>query len=323
MRLKGLWAVVALMVMPLAAHAASCVSQGELTAQDRASLGAASGRLLQAVFAQNASALQAELLPAEAGSWEGIRGAVEQSADLLKNGQPKLRNLYLLDASAQTETADTQFFCSNASGSLTVTVNMQALPPGRYAVALADAAGAPLAGQISLILAWDGKAWKLAGLSLRQGAFRGHDGVWYWQHARALGSADAWSAWFSYEAARYLLVPVDFLGSPNLDKLKQEQSQLVNGPQVAFPYKLPDGDRTWTIEAVILDASLREPDLAVLYTSTGVTDSAALRTEATAVLSTFLKSQPGLRQNFHGLWAVASKNGKPSPILELPMEKIP
>lgn len=318
-----LWmAAVALSMMPLAAQAATCVAQSELSSADRNAIGVAAQRMLSAVFAQDTASLQMSLLPAEAGSWESIKSAVEQSSDLLKNGQPKLRNVYLLDASAEPGTADTQFSCTNAAGTQTVTLNMASLPPGRYAVVLADAEGAPLAGQIGLILAQQGNRWMLAGLSLRQGAFHGRDGIWYWQHARALGSADGWSAWFSYEAARYLLLPVDFVDSPNLAKLKQEQTQLDNSPQTAFPYKLPDGDRTWTIEAVILDASLREPDLAVLYTSTGVTDPAALRTEAIAVLSAFLKSQPGLRENFHGLWAVASKNGKPSPILELPMNKI-
>jgi hypothetical protein len=56
---------------------------------------------------------------------------------------------------------DTQFFCSNAAGSLTVTINMSALPPGRYAVVLADAVGAPLAGQIGLI--WHGTARRWRG----------------------------------------------------------------------------------------------------------------------------------------------------------------
>jgi len=120
-----------------------------------------------------------------------------------------------------------------------------------------------------------------------------------------------------------VLLPVDFLSSPNLDKLHQEQSQVVNGPQAAFPYKIPDGDRTWKVTAVLFDASLRQPDLAVVYESTGVTDPAAQRTEAMAVLSAFLKTQPGLRQNFHGLWAVASVGAKQTPVMELPMEKIP
>jgi hypothetical protein len=308
---------------PAVARAVSCVGQGELSAPDRAALSAAAGPLLQAVFSADTGGLHAALLPAEAGAWDGIRGAVEQSADLLKNGQPKLRNIYLLDASMQPTAADTQFFCTSANGALTVSINMPALPPGKYAVILADAEGAPLAGQIGLILAQDAGAWKLAGLSIRQGSLSGHDGVWYWSRARSLAQSDGWTAFYLYETARSLLLPVDFLSSPNLDKLHTEQQQVLNGPQTAFPYKVPDGDRTWKILAVAFDASLRQPDLAVMYEGTGVTDPAAQRTEANAVLSAFLKTQPGLRANFHGLWAVASTGGKTTPVMELPMEKIP
>jgi len=308
---------------PLMSRAATCVGQAELAAQDRTALSGVAGQMLQSIFSGDTAPLHALLHPAEAGSWDGMRSAVEQSADLLKNGQPKLRNLYLLDASTQAAPADTQFFCTSANGSLTVTIAMPALPPGKYAVVLADADAAPLAGQIGLILALDAGTWKLAGLSIRPGSLAGHDGVWYWGRARTLAQSDGWTAFYLYEAARSLLLPVDFLSSPNLDKLRNEQQQVVNGPQVAFPYKVPDGDRTWKIMAVLFDDSLRQPDLAVLYESTGVTDPAAQRTEATAVLSAFLKTQPGLRTNFHGLWAVSSSNGKQTPVMELPMEKIP
>lgn len=308
---------------PWAAQAASCVGQADLSAQDRVTLSGVAGQLLQSVFTGDTASLRLSLLPSEAGAWENIRGAVEQSGDLLKNGHPKLRNLYLLDASMQTAPADTQFFCTSANGALTVSLSMPALPPGKYAVILADAEGAPLAGQIGLILAADAGAWKLAGLSIRQGSLNGRDGVWFWSRARTLAQTDGWTAFYLYEAARSLLLSVDFIGSPNLDKLRGEQQQVANGPQAAFPYKLPSGDRTWKILAVLFDDSLRQPDLAVLFESTGVTDPAAQRTEATAVLSAFLKTQPGLRANFHGLWAVASSNGKQTPIMELPMEKIP
>ena len=118
-------------------------------------------------------------------------------------------------------------------------------------------------------------------------------------------TVDPWSAWYCYDAARYLLLPLDFLSSPNLEKLQQEQSQIQNSPQSAFPYSLADGDRTWKVDAVVLDPSLHHADLAVVYESTGVTDPAAQRTEAIAVFSAFLKAQPGMRQNFHGLWAYA------------------
>jgi hypothetical protein len=328
----AVWVVSALVAWPLESRAASCTTQGELQAQDRNALTLAAGRLAVAVLGQDYATLQAALLPVEAGDWSEIHDSVELGAPLVKGGQVQVRNVYLLDASTLTAPADTQFFCSNASGSLTVTMNMRALPAGRYAVVLADAAGAPQGGQLGIVLAWDPTgatpAWKLAGLTVRQGNFGGHDGVWYWSRARELVKEDqprtnSWPAWFSYEAARYLLLPVDFISSPNLEKLGQEQAQIKDSPQDVFPYALQEGDRTWKIDSVRLDASLREPDLAVTYESTGVTDPAAARTEAVAVLSALLKAQPGLRQNFHGLWAIAMKDGKRSPVIELPMAQIP
>ena len=97
----------------------------------------------------------------------------------MKGGQAQIQAIYLLDASSQTETTDDQFFCSNANGSLTVTVSMHALPPGKYAVVLANAAGAPLGGQLGLIVVWDptgaNPSWKLGGVSVRQGITEGHD----------------------------------------------------------------------------------------------------------------------------------------------------
>ena len=322
------WAAAALLAVPSAGLAANCTTQAELLPQDRNALAATAGRLSEAVLQQDYATLRAALLPAEAQEWDGIRGAVEQAVPLVKGGQVQLRSLYLLDASSLAAPADTQFFCSNASGALTVTITMRALPPGRYAVALADAAGAPLGGRLGLILAWDGRGlvpgWKLGGLFVRQGIFDGHDGVWYWARARELAKEDLpWSAWYCYEAARSLLVPVDFLSSPNLEKLGGEQAQIKNSPLDAFPYSLPDGSRTWKIDAVRLDTTLRQADLGVTYESTGVTDPAALRTEAVAVLSALLKAQPGLRENFHGLWAYAVKDGKPTPVIELPMAQIP
>jgi hypothetical protein len=309
--------------LPIASQAATCTSQGELSPQDRATLTTLAGRIADAVISQDINSLQAALLPAESAEWNGIRGAIEQAAPIVKGGKTQLRNLYLLDASSQTAPADTQFFCSSPNGAITVSINMHALPPGRYAIALADAVGAQLAGQMGIVLAWDGSAWRFAGLSTHQGVFDGHDGLWYWTRARGLAKVDPWSAWYSYDAARFLLLPLDYISSPNLDKLQKEQSEIQNSPQSAFPYTLRAGDRTWKVDAVALDPSLAEPDLAVVYESTGVTDPAAQRTEATAVFSAFLKAQPGIRANFHGLWAYAMINGKRTPIMELPMTQIP
>jgi hypothetical protein len=299
-----------------------------MTPEDRGTLASIGEQLSDAVLRQDLSALQSVLLPAVTGQWDGIRGAVEAAAPLVKGGKVQLRNMYLLDAASLTAPADTQFFCSNAAGSMMVTINMHALPPGKYALILSDATGAALAGQMGFILVWDTTGtpgWKLGGFSARQGAFNGHDAVWYWTRARELTRGNLpWAAFYTYEAARYLELPVDFLSSPNLDKLGQEQAQIKGAPTAdTFPYSVASGDRTWKIEGVRLDASLHEADLGVTYDSTGSTDPAVLRTEAIAVLGALLKAQPGLRENFHGMWAYASVNGKVTPVMELPMAQIP
>jgi hypothetical protein len=318
--------LLALLAAPATGRATSCTTQAALLPLDRDALTAAGGRLAVAAAEQDYATLKAALLPAVAQDWEGIRQVVEFSAPLMKGGKIQLRSLYLLDATSLTTTADTQFFCSNASGSLTVTMTMRALQPGRYAVVLADAAGAPYAGQLGLLLAWNGPAdgWKLGGLTMRPGMLDGHDGVWWWSHARDLAKeGQPWNAWYAYEAARMLLLPVDFLSSPNLEKMETEQSAIKGSPQQALPLSLPDGARTWKIDTVGFDPTLLHADLGVVYESTGVTDPAAQRTEAVAVLSAFLKAQPELRENFHGLWAYAVKDGKRTPVIELPMAQIP
>ena len=311
-----------LLAAPAFSRAVSCTPQGAMQPADRDLLASAGQRLAIAVAQQDAATLQSSLLPAVTQQWEGIHDTAEAATPLVKGGQMQLRNIYLLDATSLSAAADTQFYCTSANGSLTVTISMRSLPPGKYALVLADAAGAPLAGQIGLVLGWDAGAWKIGGIFARPGALDGHDGVFYWQRAReAARSGASWSAYYSYEAARALLLPVDFLSSPNLDKLNQEQSQLTGGP--SFPYSAQAGDRTFKINSVHFDASLRAPDLGIVYDSVGVSDPAAQRTEATAAMSAFLKAQPTLRGGFHGLWAYASYGGKITPVMELPMNQIP
>lgn len=336
MRLSKHWApaliscglLACLLAAPVAGRAASCTSQAEMRGPDRDALASAAQSLNTAVLEQNAGTIQAALLPAVAPQWDSIREAVEQGAPSVKGGQPQINAMYLLDASSNAAAADTQFFCSNAEGSMTVTITLGNLPPGKFAVIQSYVMGTPAGGapgivaQVTFILGLDGNAWKLGGVFIRPAMLGGHDGVWYWQRARELAKSDSpWAGYFAYQAARYLLLPVDFITSPNLEKLEQEQAAIRNAP--SFPYSVTAGDRTFKIANVHFDASLREPDLGINYESTGVTDPAAQRTEATAVMSAVLKSQPALRQSFHGLWAYALSNGKVTPVMELPMSQIP
>ncbi|HWE87333.1 MAG TPA: hypothetical protein VG267_20470 [Terracidiphilus sp.] len=328
MRLKRSWAAPLAMggflAVSAASHATSCTTQAEMSGPDRDALAAMGQRLGTAVVQLDLATLQSALLPEVASQWDGMRQAVEYNAPVVKGGQAQLRSLYALDATQLTAAADTQFFCSSGNGSMTVTITLRQLPAGRYAVVLADAAGAPMAGQMAFILGFEGGAWKLGGVFIRPGMLEGHDGVWYWDQARqAVQGGTPWAAYYLYETARYLSLPVDIIASPNMEKLGQEEAQIPGSPANAFPYNVTAGDRTWKIDSIRADPSLREPDLGVTYESTGVTDPAAQRTEATAVLSALLKAKPELRKSFHGMWAYASIGGKETPVMELPMGQIP
>lgn len=317
---------VLFLAVPVIASAATCTTQSELQPQDRSALAATGERLGMAILQQDYTTLRSAVFPAVASDWDGMHNEVDIGSALVKGGQLQIDSIYLLDASAQTAVADDQFFCSNSSGSLTVTVNMRALPPGKYAVMLMDAVGAQLGGHIGLVLVSDTTgatpAWKLGGISIRQGSVEGHDGVWYWTRARALASENQpWAAWYAYDMARYLLLPVDFISSPNMEKLNHEQTEIKGGPG-EFPLSIADGARTWKIDGIRVDTSLHEADLGVTYDSLGIADPAAQRTEATAVLGALLRTHPELRQSFHGLWAYASKDGKTTPLIELPMGQI-
>jgi len=331
-RAAGLLAGLAALLVGAAVPglAVSCATQTAMAGPERDLLTAEATPLAEAVAKQNLDLLQASLLPAAVGDWDGIRSAAQAAKPLFQGGTLQWRSGYLLDATDLKSQTDAQFFCTNADSSVTVTVNLRSLPPGRYGLMLGDYAGAPLAGQLALLMGQDatqGGKWKLGGIFAREGALDGHDGVWYWVRARTLAKHDAsWSAWFSYDLARALLLPVDFVSTPNLEKLNSEQLQL-KSPADGLPLTVAgNGAYTginWRVTAVHLDTSLHEPDLSFTYEGTGLTEPVAAKAEAVGVMSGLLRLQPGLKENFHGLWAYAMKDGKQSYAIEVAMKDVP
>ena len=314
----------------LPARAVSCTTQGSMNATDRDALVAAASPLALALTTQKLDTLQASLLPAVQGDWDAIRGVAQSAAPLLKGGEVHWRNVYLLDATELKTPTDTLFYCTNADNSVTVTISLRSLPAGRYGLMIGDSTSSPYAGQLGLILGADtASAWKLGGLFVREGALQGHDSIWYWTHARELATQKVpWSAWYTYDAARWLELPLDNLGSPNLEKLNREQSLVGSDPASTLPLSVtanPSAGATtaWKITGLRFDASLHSADLALTYEGSGITEPVAARAEAVAVMSGLLKLHPDLRDNFHGLWAYAEKDGKQSFAVELAMHDIP
>jgi len=118
---------------------------------------------------------------------------------------------------------------------------------------------------LAFILAWDGPAsgWE-AGRPHRpaRASSTATTASGGGRTARELARAEQpWSAFYAYEAARALLLPVDFLSSPNLESWAMSRRRSrgqppARSPQDAFPYTLADGPRTWKIDSVRLDHDL-------------------------------------------------------------------
>ena len=221
--------------LPAPADAASCMTQSQMTAQQRDNLANQARAMIATVQSGDVAGLRAKTLPAIASDFDGIAASVTSLKPMVQNATITVSNVYSLDASQDPAGAErTQFFC----GSPIVVLTFNGIPPGKYALAILHATGVPKPQQISIILAnAGGDQWQLAGFYAKPMVEVDHDGLWYWTSARKYAQTKAnWAAWIYYRVAEDLLSPVDFLSSPNLQKL---QLRLINLVPEIFPARLP------------------------------------------------------------------------------------
>ena len=314
------------------ANAASCTTQSQMTTAQRDELASVAHTLLREMQTDNTQVLRGDVTPALAAQFDGILNSVSHLQPLVQASAITVDELYLLDASdnsggtASAGATQSDFYC----GSPVVVLSFPALPPGTYALAIVHATGVPRPQQISLILSksTDGR-WLLAGFFDRPMTVGGHDGLWYWVSARKYAQTKmGWNAWFYYRIATNLLDPLDFLSSPNLEKLQHEADQI-------RPTDLP-GKAGMTfyaqnelirVTAIDTSTELGGLDLDVYYAPDAtqamqLRDPISARRQVTAVMSTLLKMHPEMQGAFHGIWVHADQGTGTLFALELPMDQI-
>jgi hypothetical protein len=297
--------------------------------EDRASLQQAARDIVVLVEKDDVEGVKAATLPKIAAQFDGIANGIQAVAPLIKDAVPTVTNLYLLDASDLKQAEDeTQFFCSVGSSTLNVVFNLQQLPPGKYGFAAVHASGVAQPQQFGLIFSYDTQ-WKLAGFYWRPLMIAGHDGIWYWKQAREYtNQKQRWNAYFYYQATRRLLTPVDFMSSPNLEKLDKEHDSIApsdipsRGPTAAQPLSLTSGGANWKITGLDTDTSFGGLDLVVHFEAQDTSDPVATRAQCVNLMRALLAQHAELRGAFHGLWVFADAvNARPYAI-ELPMNQI-
>jgi hypothetical protein len=326
-RVRLLLLTLPCVLLSMPANADSCKTQSQMTAAQRDALSSAARTIVGEVQGGNADALRANTIPAVAADFDGIAGSVATLKPLVQQATITVDNLYALDASTESGgSGQTDFYC----GTPVVVLTFTSLPPGSYALVILHATGVPRPQQLALILSETAEhRWMLAGFFSKPMTQAGHDGLWYWASARQFAKKDMnWDAWFYYRTAAYFLDPVEFLSSPNLEKLQHEES-------VVHPDDLPGvkslmldahGSR-FQVTTVDTTVALGTLDLEVHYTPDAVEsaqlhDPITARKQVTQVMTALVALHPELQNGFHGIWVYADGGSASLFSLDLPMDQI-
>jgi hypothetical protein len=309
------------------ACAVACTTQSRMTPVQRDALSAVARDALAQVQSGNVQALEQITLPSVAANFSGLANSVQHLQPLVRAASITVDDLYVLDSTDSSPDApQTDFFC----GSPVIVFNIPNLPSGMYAIAILHATGVPQPQQVSLILAKtpDGR-WSLAGLFDKAMMAADHDGLWYWQFARNYAQQKSdWNAWFYYRIAAKLLDPLDFLSSPNLDKLQHEADAIRPADLPgASPITISAQGDIITVTTIGTTTTFGGLDLDVNYTPDSMQaaqlhDPASARRQVTSVMSALLRLHPELQSAFHGIWVHAEQGTSPLFALELPMDQI-
>ena len=318
--------IAMLAVWPTAAAlGVSCTTQSQMAPADLNSLISSSKALMAQIQAADVAGVKAITISSIAAQFDSIAAEIQAAAPSTQQATVTIQNLYLLNAADLKATEDmTQFFCGAGNGHEVVLAIPQ-LPPGRYALATLHATGVKQPQQVSFVLQQEsGGQWKLAGLFIKPLTAAGHDGLWYWTQARDyLHSKQNWNAYFYLQTAAELLVPVNFLTSPNLDKLIREQNAAAPaGLPGAQPLKLAVNGQSYDVTSLRTDGSLGGLDLVINYDARDISDPVSARSRNLEVMKALLGQHPELRQAFHGLWVYANAPGQRPFAIELPMNQI-
>src|ERR1700742_1775399 len=326
------WRVGAAVVCLLSAtdaFAVSCTTQAEMKGPERDAMVAAARAIASNVQSGNVSGVRAATIPSVASNFDRIASTISNLSPTIKGGALSVTSVYDLQAMDAPPGEDAvQFFCGVAANDLHVIFNIPRLPAGHFAFAIVEATGIKNPQRLSMLLEksapQEAGTWQLAGFFPRPLTSAGHDGVWYWEQARAYNKAGhPWSAYFYYQTAIYLLLPADFVDSNNFDKLIQEvRTATPGGLPGAQPMMINVDGAPVAVTNLHTDNTFGGFDLVVRYETADVSNLVTARAKSVALMKALLALHPEWKEAFHGMWVFANAPNQQPFSLELSMPQI-
>jgi hypothetical protein len=297
-----------LMAAVPALEAQVCSTGADLDAATKSAIETAAKQYLAMSKNGDVAGLKANAIPEITGDFSGIEPAVVTNKTYIAEGQASIVGTYLLDASQSKATLPrADFYCGIYNSSDRQAFSIPNLPPGRYAVVIQNVDGKdPIT--LTLILQNVGTAWKLAGYYPRLDSIGGHDGQWYLSKARDFKSkGQLHDAWFYYLTAWDLTAPVNFMSTPQLDKIADEMQSARPGdlPTSSAPLSVTANGKTFRVTELTPVPGEKGVDLRIRYEDPDAGNSAVAFQDNMAVIKAILAKYPELRDAFTSVVARA------------------
>jgi hypothetical protein len=320
-----------LLCLPISAEV--CTTQAKMAPALRDALADTALSLATAVQANDAPKLRAATIAEYAANFTNTEFLIRTTSTKVTGQALKVTSVFSLDATARKpgDTAEAEFTCPLTNTSLEADFSIPGLPPGNYGFAVVEASGGAQPWLLSFLMRNDGGVWKMAGFYPHARTAAGHDGLWYWNEARAAAKAkQPWAAYLLYAEAYALLRPAGFVETTHLDKLQNEQrtaspSELSNGISKDTPLVLKDATGEFHFTALTTDRSDDGTRVNImLHMPSNSTDAAATRVRNEAAAAAFVKAHPEVRKDFQGVWVFAETDTQqPFVMTQRDMSQIP
>ena len=303
-------AAIAALILGGNAYAQTCQASGDMDAATRTALENAGKRYFQMAASGDVFNLKQNAIPSLAANFSGVETAVVDNKANIQ-GTPTIRPPFLLQATGNAPIERAEFLCGvfgaqgQTANSAVFVINN--LPPGTYAIVIADVTGPKGPYTVSFVLQQMGTDWKIGGFYVRSGEAAGHDANWYITQARQYkAKGENHNAYLYLQQARELTAPVPFMSTLQTDKLYDEA-------HAAMPNDIPAGGNTVDLQAgngktyklttIFPLAVGNDLDLVVKYQTADVSNTTQAFADNMAVIKALVNKYPELRQAFAGVVA--------------------
>jgi hypothetical protein len=301
-----------LSLFALRAAAQSCETSSDLAEATQSAISATAQSFFDMAAKGDAASLRQKAVASLAADFSGIEAAIKDHQKDLAAAKATQRSVFLLTVEGTGPLAHGEFYCGvfgkNGQTANSAVFYLDNLQPGKYGVAILDAASPTAKDTFSIILEQAGSDWKLGGLYIRSMALAGHDVDWFLARAREYKSkGQAHNAWFYFLEARDLASPLNFMSTASTDKLYDESQSAkpADLPDNGKPTDLVAGTATYKLTAIFPQAVGDDLDIVVKYQAADVSNTSQAYQNNVAVMKALIAKYPELKDAFAGVVARA------------------